>query len=96
MATTVNSGKDYQIRNIEVNSTSDTPIDFDRRFVSSVDIHCRSSVNLHLRENRDESVYFTIPSGTTYTLNVSARKNVICYIRSASSTPIVEVIGYIE
>lgn len=95
MATSINSGADFEIRNITVNSTTDTPIDFNNR-VNSVLIRCRSSVDLYVRYLPNASDYFTIPSGTSLSLDVSMRRpDEAFYIRSASATPIVEVIGSI-
>ena len=97
MAQAVNSGADFQIRNITVNDTTDTPIDFDQR-TNSVIIRCRdTSIDLQLREDIDESIYWTIPGGASFTLDVSSRRpdKTAFFIRSASGTPIVEAIGTI-
>lgn len=95
MATAINSGADFEIRNITVNSTTDTPIDFNNR-VNSVLLRCRSNIDLYIRYDRNSSDYFTIPSGTSLSLDVSMRRqDDAFYVRSASSNPVVEVIGSI-
>jgi hypothetical protein len=93
MATATNSGSDFEIRNITVNSSSDTPVDFNSR-VNSVLIRCRSSIDLYIRYDRNSADYFTIPAGTSLSLDVSMRKeDDAFYVRSASDAPIIEVIG---
>lgn len=91
----VNGGTDFEIRNIEANNTTDTPIDFSTRIVNSVVIRCRTAVDLQIRKNQNDADYFTVPSGTTFTLNAGSRKINAFYVRSASATPTVEVIGII-
>ena len=92
MATTTNAGQDYQVRNIAVNSTSDTAIDFDRE-VNSVLLQCRTSIDLYVRRNANDADYFTVFAGSVLTLDVARGDNDVCWVRSASGTPTVEAIG---
>lgn len=97
MATTTNSGQNYEIRNITLNSNTDVPIDFNQR-VNSIVMRCRSSIDVYLRKTNGDSGYFTIPSGSSFALDVAlideAEGGFIAgWARSASSTPVLEVIG---
>lgn len=97
MATTTNSGQNFQIRNITLNSTTDTPIDFSQQ-VNSILMRSRTSVDVYVRRTSGAADYFTIPTGGTLSLDVamtdnSQGGNVVCYARSASGSPILEVLG---
>lgn len=92
MATITTSGQDFQIRNITVNSTTDTPIDFSQKVVTAL-IRCRTAVDLYVRHNDNDADYFTIPSGTTLTLDIARGDNDSCWVRSSSGSVVVEVIG---
>lgn len=95
MANSVNAGQDFEIRNITLNATTDTPIDFNNKFINSVMIRCRTSdIALYLRRSENSNDYFTIPANQTLTLDVAIRNQTQpFYLRSASATPVAEVIG---
>lgn len=94
MSTSVNSGKDFFIWNYSV-GTSDTPIVLNQ-YVNSLLIRCRTAVALDLRESAGASTYFTIPSGTTLTLNLSTRSLTPFSLTSENGTVTVEILGYQE
>lgn len=92
MATTTNAGQLYEIRNITLNATTDTPIDFSQE-INSIVIHCRTSVDLQLRKIANDANYFTIPAGNSFTLDVAYGNTIPCYMRSTSGSVVVEVLG---
>lgn len=92
MAYPINGGDNFEVRNITANSTTDTPIDFSQK-VNKVIIKCRTAVDLYLRQTVSNSNYFTITSGTVFTFDCGVGNTIPFYIRSASTTPVVEAIG---
>lgn len=97
MATTVNSGVNFEIRNITLNSTTDTPVDFNVQ-VNSVVLKCRTAVDITIRRTSGGADYFTIPSGQSLTLDAATLDNslggyIYCYARAATGTPVLEAIG---
>jgi len=95
MSGSINSGRDYEILNVTLNSSTDTAITFNNRVTSAV-FHCRSAVDVYIRRESEDSKYFTIPSGGSLTIDVSKSTVTPFYARSASSTPVLEVIGTYE
>lgn len=101
MAGTHNKGKNYELRDIALNSTTDTPIDFNERFISSCTIQARTAVDIQLRRRDNGDDYFTIKSGTVFHLESSMGDlaqggYVMGYLRAASGNPVAEIVGYIE
>ena len=96
MATSINKGTDVQIWNFELNATTDTGVMLNTRFVNSLIIQCRTAVDIYLRKEQGDTEYFTIKSGTVLHLDVSNRELVPLWLKSASTTPVAEIIGYKE
>ena len=97
MATLTNSGQNYEVRNITLNSTTDTAIDFNQQ-VNSIVIKARTSVDVYIRRTSNDGNYFTIPAGSSLMLDVSMTDNsqggyISGWARSESGAPILEVIG---
>lgn len=97
MSTVVNSGKDFSIQNVTVPASAPiavtiptTLLNPDR--VSSVIIQCRTSVAMQLTRNSGDGNYFTIPSGTALSLDISTLSSPCFYLQSASGTVIAEII----
>ena len=100
MSRTINKGREYEVRNISLNATTDVPVDFTSRFISSVTIQCRTSVDILLRRTASNNDYFTIKSGTVFNLDCSLSDQsqggyIVGYLRSGTGTVTAEVIGYI-
>ena len=92
MATTVNAGQEFDIWNFTLSSTADTAIVLNRK-VNSITIRCRSSIDLYLRSGGGANDYFTIPSGSTFNLDINTGTLTPFYLRSASSTPVAEILA---
>lgn len=100
MSTIVNKGSNYEIRNISLNATTDVPIDFTSRFITSITIQCRTAVDLLLRTTDNGADYFTIKSGTVFNLDTRVSDQsgggfIAGFLRSGTGSVTVEVIGYI-
>lgn len=98
MSATVNSGSDYEIRNITLSSTADTPIDFNNRFINSIFIKCRTAVDLYLRRLPSSANYITIPAGSSFTLDCAVSDQsqggyIAGYLRAATGSPVAEILG---
>lgn len=92
----VGTGRNVDIAVLTVGSTSDTQISFTiRQAHNELLIHERTSNGLQLRTSPSDSDYWTIPSGSTLDLsclgNPDGSYNL--YLRSASATATVEIIG---
>ena len=90
-------GQDFEIRNITLNSSTDTPVDFNQHLNSAI-LKCRTSVDVYIRRTSGDSNYFTIPAGGSLSLDVAFTDTaqggyILCWARSASTTPVLEVIG---
>ena len=102
MSVTTNAGRNYEIRNISANATTDTALDFNNKFINSIIVRSRTTtIDLYLRRNIGDADYITIPAGQTLTLDCSLIDQtqggyIIGYIRSASGTPVIEVLGTID
>ena len=97
MSGTTNSGTNYEIRNITLSSSSDTPIDFNQQ-INSFIIKARTSVDLYLRKTNNDSGYFTIPADQSLTVNcaigdASQGGFIVGYLRASTGSPVAEVIG---
>lgn len=100
MSQTVNAGANFEILNISVGSSTDTPIEFDLRFINSIIIQCRGDADLQLRRNSGDDEYITIFSGSSFTLDCAVSDKgvtgtVVAYLRSISGIQTVEVLGTI-
>jgi len=91
MPTLVSSGQDFRIWNFTL-STSDTQIVLNEK-VNSLIIKCRTSVDLYLRRSGGDSEYFTIPAGSSLTLDILTSNLEPFALRAASGTPVAEIIG---
>ena len=98
MAHTVIKGRDVELLNLTLSSTDDIQIGFTKP-VNTVIIKARTAVDIQLRTSRGAGNYYTIASGQVLQLDVQTtlKDNVVqacnLWIRSVSSTPVVEVIG---
>lgn len=92
MATVTNAGQDFEIRTITLNSSNDTIVDFLQR-VNSIIIRCRTAVDIYIRHDNNSADYFTIPAGSSLTLDVGMGTKTPCYLRASSGNPIAEIIG---
>ncbi len=97
MPQVVIGGQDYEIRNITLSSTDDTEVDFNEQ-VNSVVIRCRTEVDMQFRKTDNNGNYFTIPAGSSLTLDVNVTDKaqggfIFGFLRAASGTPVAEVIG---
>jgi hypothetical protein len=97
MAASTNSGRDFEIRNITVNSSSDTPVDFNSKYINSVVLRARTNVDLYVRRNNGDADYFTVPAGNSFVIDVAIRRSdKAFFIRSASGNVVVEVLGALD
>lgn len=89
----VSIGSDYEI-NVFSLSSSDTEIAFTRAVKSFV-IQCRDDVDVQVRRNTADSVYWTMKAGSTFSAEVNRSNRtvstVIGYFRVASGTANLEV-----
>jgi len=99
MATITAKGRNISIINLTLSSTADTQIGFAQP-VNAVSIRCRTAVDLQLRTTKSSPDYVTIPSGTTLTLDLVDNvqnadvQATNLWLRSASTSPVAEIIGY--
>lgn len=91
MAETVNSGTNFFVWNFSV-GTTDTPIVLNQ-YISSAVIRCRSSVDIQIRRSGGDTPYFTIPSGSALTLDITTRTFTPFALTSTSGTVTVEILG---
>lgn len=94
--TVTGSGRDVDIVNLVVTSTVDTQISFHyKQSFNEIIINERTTNGLQLRTSEGSPDYFTIPSGSA--LDITAMGNTdgtySLYLRSASGTSTVEVLG---
>ena len=87
----VTGGQEFRIWNFTL-STSDTQIVLNQR-VNTLVIRCRTSVDLYLRRSNGDDYYFTIPSGSSFVLDVATGNLAPFALRAATGTPVVEIIG---
>lgn len=85
------SGKTFTIQNVTLNSSDWVEIDFTRKFYSVL-IKCRTSVDLYLKRTDADTTYLTIPSGQSLSLAISMGESNHFYLKSASSTPVAELV----
>ena len=91
-------GNNLQVQVLSIPSTSDVQIGFNQA-VNSVTIQCRTGTDLQLRTSPSSSDFFTIKSGTTFTLNIQSRVNLDAtydmplWLRSGTGTVNAEIIG---
>lgn len=107
------SGRDFFIYTLTLNSTTDiafstttgyTPATAPSGYVfgqvmnaASFLIRCRSAIDLQFRKTANSAEFFTIPSGSTFTFDVSpANSQQLFFLRSASATPVAEIIVMVE
>lgn len=98
MATVISKGAAIEVLNLTLSSTDDIQIGFINS-VNSCTIKARTAVDIQVRSSRSNPLYYTIPSGSSLTLDlrgiesggVTQPFNV--WIRSVSATPVVEIIG---
>ena len=93
MATVTTGGQEFRIWNFTL-ATTDTQIVLNER-VNSLVIRCRQQIDIYLRRSSGDSDYFTIPAGSSLTLDVQVRNLEPLALRSASGTPVVEILGTI-
>lgn len=101
MATLIAKGRNVEVLNLTLSSTDDIQIGFVNQ-VNAVLIKARTAVDIQVRSTRGAPSYFTIPSGSTLTLDLvdattasnSAIQATNLWIRSVSATPVVEVLGF--
>lgn len=102
MAQIVSHGTQTEVLNLTLSSTTDTQVGF-THVVHSVTIHCRTAVDLQLRTSANAPFYFTIPSATTFTIQIAGSESISgdpatppslpIWLRSASTSPVVEILG---
>lgn len=98
MANIIGHGNKITVKNVTLNDTSDIGVGFDKP-VNTVILQARTAVDFYIRDGNAEVDYFTVKSGTVLTLNLFARVNqngiqaTNLYLRAASGTPVVEIIG---
>lgn len=92
MATSINYGNDFRVWNFSVGATSDTQIILNKE-VNAVIIKCRTAVDLYLKRGAGDTYYFTIASGTIFTLPMSTPNLEPFALKSGSGTVDVEIIG---
>lgn len=94
MATIVTAGEDFEVRNISLNQSTDTAVDFTHKVISMV-VKCRTAVDVQIRRTNNASDYFTIPANQSLTLDSMVRdqQNIAFWARSSSGNVVLEVIG---
>lgn len=96
MATSVNSGREFKLWNFTL-STSDLQIVLNDKYVNSIMIKSRDpSIDIYLRRGTGDGAYFTIPGGTTLTLDIAVINLRPFSLTAESGTPVVEILGTIE
>lgn len=99
MATVISGGNQIIVKNLSVPQGSDTQIGF-AQAVNTVIIKCRTASDLQIRSSSGASEYFTLPSGDTLTLYLTAMGQedgamlpTNIWLRSPSGTINAEIIG---
>ena len=95
MATIVAKGQDFEILNITLSATVDTEVDpsaSGNRKANAFIVQCRTAVDMLARLTDQGTQYFTIKSGTVLHLDLMSMREKAIYLRSASGTPVAEVI----
>ena len=98
MATIVTGGQYAEILNFTLSSSDDVQVGFTKA-CNTILIKARTAADIQVRTSRNANHYFTIPSGTTLTLQMVGKiENGVVqptniWLRSASATPVAEVIG---
>lgn len=107
------SGRDFFIYTLTLNSTSDTTFSTQTGYTpatapsgyvfgqvmnaTSFLIRSRSAIDLQFRKTANSTEFFTIPSGTTFTFDISpANSQQLFFLRSASATPIAEILVMVD
>ena len=93
MAQTVNSGREIHIWNFTLSTTA-TKIVLNQK-VNSLVIRCRTAVDLYLREG-GAGDYFTIPAGSSLTLDINTNTYEPFYLSASTGTPVAEILGTLE
>lgn len=98
MPTLISKGRSIEVLNLTLSSTDDIQLGFVND-INAVIIKARTAVDIQVRSSRNSNSYYTIPSGSSLTLDlgVSVVQGVPTpyniWIRSVSATPVVEVLG---
>ena len=90
------SGRQIDIVNLTVSSTSDTQIGFHYpQGFNAVLIRERTTNGLQVRQSANDPDYFTIPSGSSLNLDMLSNPDgsYNIFLRSATGTSTVEIIG---
>ena len=98
MATIISHGTKITIQDYTLSSTDDIQVGFAEP-VNAIIIQARTAVDIQVRESRGISDYYTIKSGDVLTLQLrgqvkdGAVQPTNVWLRSASGTPVAEIIG---
>ncbi len=93
MAQAINKGTNFQLFEVEVTTTAKQVI-LNEKF-NSIQIQCRTAVDLELKESAGATKLFTIKSGTILELDY-ANRNLEPFSLRAGSSVIAEIIGIKE
>ena len=93
MPTETTKGKKIEVYNFSVDTNGSTIVINDKN-VNTFVIQCRTAVDLYLRESAGAGDYFTIKSGTVFTLDIQPGSYEPFHITSGAGTVVVEIVAH--